>query len=100
VLHDQLDLTGTKFGCGIAQLRRIHVPSTGKRSAHCVMPIGELEQVDPDDRGLTGTHQCKRRGSSNVPQCGYCQSGQIMSTVALSPRIRADRQGHRQRAVR
>jgi aerobic-type carbon monoxide dehydrogenase small subunit (CoxS/CutS family) len=88
VLRDHLHLTGTKFGCGVAQCGActVHVDGVAKRS--CVMPVGELA-----DRRVTTIEALAPRGelhavqqawlAENVPQCGYCQAGQIMSTVAL-----------------
>jgi isoquinoline 1-oxidoreductase subunit alpha len=89
VLRDHLGLTGTKFGCGIAQCGActVHIADGGRPQARrsCVMPIGELDgkQVTTIE-GLGGTHPVQAAWlAENVPQCGYCQSGQIMSTVAL-----------------
>jgi aerobic-type carbon monoxide dehydrogenase small subunit (CoxS/CutS family) len=88
VLRDHLRLTGTKFGCGIAQCGActVHVDGQAKRS--CVLPVGEVA-----DRAITTIEGISSPGAlhavqqawlvENVPQCGFCQAGQIMSTVAL-----------------
>jgi len=87
VLRDVIGLTGTKFGCGIAQCGActVHVNGTAMRS--CSVPISALdgakivtiEGLSPDNN-----HPVQRAWiEEGVPQCGYCQSGQIMSAVAL-----------------
>jgi isoquinoline 1-oxidoreductase subunit alpha len=88
VLRDKLGLTGTKFGCGIAQCGActVHVDGEAKRS--CVMPIDELAGKSITTiEGLATPDQLHAVQQAwiveNVPQCGYCQAGQIMSTVAL-----------------
>ena len=88
VLRDKLGLTGTKFGCGIAQCGActVHVDGHSKRS--CVMPIGELDGAKITTiEGLATPQQLhvvqQAWIAENVPQCGYCQAGQIMTTVAL-----------------
>ncbi len=87
VLRDQLGLTGTKFGCGIAQCGActVHIDGAARRS--CVMPIGELagkHVTTIEAIGEHGLHVVQESWlAENVPQCGYCQSGQIMMTVAL-----------------
>jgi isoquinoline 1-oxidoreductase alpha subunit len=88
VLRDKLGLTGTKFGCGIAQCGACTVHIDGQARRSCVMPIGELsgtrvttiEGIATPDR----IHAVQEAWiAENVPQCGYCQAGQIMSAVAL-----------------
>jgi aerobic-type carbon monoxide dehydrogenase small subunit (CoxS/CutS family) len=88
VLRDHLGLTGTKFGCGVAQCGActVHVDSAARRS--CVMPVGELDgKRILTIEGLATKEQLHAVQQAwlaeNVPQCGYCQAGQIMSTVAL-----------------
>jgi isoquinoline 1-oxidoreductase subunit alpha len=85
VLRDILGMTGTKFGCGIAQCGACTVHIDGQARRSCVMPIGELDgKAITTIEGLAGTHPVQAAWLvENVPQCGYCQSGQIMSTVAL-----------------
>jgi isoquinoline 1-oxidoreductase subunit alpha len=87
VLRDQLGLTGTKFGCGIAQCGActVHVDDRPRRA--CVLPVGELEGkaiTTIEALGAGGLHAVQAAWlAENVPQCGYCQAGQIMTTVAL-----------------
>lgn len=95
VLRDKLGLTGTKFGCGIAQCGActVHVDGVAKRS--CVMPVAEIagKRVTTieglaSEASLRATpetlHAVQQAWiAENVVQCGYCQAGQIMSTVAL-----------------
>jgi len=86
-LRDGLQLTGTKYGCGIAQCGSCVVLADGKPVHSCVTPISSLtgkqiitiEGLSPDR-----SHPVQRAWiEEEVPQCGYCQSGQILSTVAL-----------------
>jgi isoquinoline 1-oxidoreductase subunit alpha len=87
VLRDLLGLTGTKFGCGIAQCGActVHLDGTPKRS--CVMPVSVAEgKKITTIEGLSadGSHPVQRAWAElDVVQCGYCQSGQIMSAAAL-----------------
>ena len=87
VLRDELGLIGTKFGCGVAQCGActVHVDTTPTRS--CVLPIEALgeRQVRTIEglRGEVAAAVTEAWESLQVPQCGYCQSGQIMTTVAL-----------------
>jgi aerobic-type carbon monoxide dehydrogenase small subunit (CoxS/CutS family) len=84
VLRDKLGLTGTKFGCGIAQCGActVHVEGQAKRS--CVMPIAEIAGKHVTTiEGVVGSAVQEAWIAENVPQCGYCQAGQIMSAVAL-----------------
>jgi isoquinoline 1-oxidoreductase subunit alpha len=87
VLRDHLGLTGTKFGCGIAQCGACTVHVDGQARRSCVMPAGELEGkaiTTIEALGTGGLHAVQQAWlAENVPQCGYCQAGQIMSTVAL-----------------
>jgi isoquinoline 1-oxidoreductase alpha subunit len=87
VLRDVVGLTGTKFGCGIAQCGACTVHVDGKPMRSCSVPIGALngakvttiEGLSPDN-----SHPVQRAWiAEDVPQCGYCQSGQIMATVAF-----------------
>ena len=87
VLRDELKLTGTKFGCGIAQCGACTVHLDGMPRRSCVAPIASMEGA----RVVTieGLDTKEGRALQNawaaldVPQCGYCQSGQIMSAAAL-----------------
>ncbi|HEY0504818.1 MAG TPA: (2Fe-2S)-binding protein [Lysobacter sp.] len=90
VLRDLLHLTGTKFGCGIAQCGActVHVDGAPRRS--CVTPVASVEgKPITTIEGLSkdGTHPVQRAWAElDVVQCGYCQSGQIMSAAALLAR--------------
>jgi aerobic-type carbon monoxide dehydrogenase small subunit (CoxS/CutS family) len=88
VLRDHLGLTGTKFGCGVAQCGActVHVDGAARRS--CNLPLADVAgRAVTTIEGLAsgGTLHVVQQAwlAENVPQCGYCQSGQIMSTVAL-----------------
>lgn len=88
VLRDKLGLTGTKFGCGIAQCGACTVHVDGEARRSCVMPVGELTgRAITTIEGLAtpaALHAVQEAWlAENVPQCGYCQAGQIMTTVAL-----------------
>jgi isoquinoline 1-oxidoreductase subunit alpha len=86
-LRDAVGLTGTKFGCGIAQCGACTVHINGRAMRSCSVPIGTLsgasivtiEALSPD-----GKHPVQQAWlAEDVPQCGYCQSGQIMATVSF-----------------
>ncbi|MGO8831048.1 MAG: (2Fe-2S)-binding protein [Steroidobacteraceae bacterium] len=87
VLRDQLGMTGTKYGCGMALCGActVHVDGVAMRS--CVLPLRMLEgKAVTTIEGLSKdrTHPVQRAWIElDVPQCGYCQSGQIMSAAAL-----------------
>ena len=87
VIRDAEKLTGTKYGCGIAQCGActVHMDGTTRRS--CVTPISMVEGSEITTiEGLAGAEAeavQKAWVAIDVPQCGYCQSGQIMSAVAL-----------------
>ncbi|MBR9989520.1 MAG: (2Fe-2S)-binding protein [Gemmatimonadetes bacterium] len=87
VLRDILDLKGTKFGCGIAQCGACTVHVNGNPTRSCITrasvvdgaEIRTIEGLSPD-----GTHALQRAWMElDVPQCGYCQAGQLMSAAAL-----------------
>jgi isoquinoline 1-oxidoreductase alpha subunit len=87
VLRDELGLTGTKFGCGMAQCGACTVHLDGHALRSCVLPVSRavghrittIEGIDPD-----GGHPVQKAWAElDVVQCGYCQSGQIMAAVAL-----------------
>lgn len=87
VLRDTLGLTGTKFGCGIAACGACTVHLDGRPVRSCVVPMSAaagrrvttIEGLSPD-----GRHPVQRAWiAEHVPQCGYCQSGQIMAAAAL-----------------
>ena len=90
VLRDSMGLTGTKFGCGIAQCGACTVHVDGRAARSCVLPVSAvlnseittIEGLSPDSQ-----HAVQRAWvEQEVPQCGYCQSGQIMAVSALLTR--------------
>ena len=87
VLRDLLDMTGTKFGCGMAQCGACTVHMDGNPIRSCVMPLATIAgKKITTIEGLSNdiSHSVQQAWvKHNVPQCGYCQSGQIMSAVAL-----------------
>jgi isoquinoline 1-oxidoreductase alpha subunit len=86
-LRDQLNLTGTKYGCGIGQCGACTVHLNGQAVRSCNITVAEVERFDivtieglSDDR----SHPVQVAWiEGDVPQCGYCQSGQIMAAAAL-----------------
>jgi aerobic-type carbon monoxide dehydrogenase small subunit (CoxS/CutS family) len=87
VIRDELGLTGMKFGCGVAQCGACTVHLDGRPTRSCVFPVSAaagkrvrtIESLSCDD-----SHPVQRAWiAEQVPQCGYCQSGQIMAAVAL-----------------
>jgi isoquinoline 1-oxidoreductase alpha subunit len=90
VLRDVLGLTGTKFGCGIGQCGACTVHLEGQPIRSCLTPMGSAEgRAVTTIEGLdaAGEHPLQRAWiARNVPQCGYCQSGQLMSAAALIER--------------
>jgi isoquinoline 1-oxidoreductase subunit alpha len=87
VLRDELDLTGTKFGCGMALCGACTVHLDGQAVRSCVTPVGEVQSAEIttiEGLGQHGLHPLQTAWiEENVPQCGYCQPGQIMSAAAL-----------------
>jgi isoquinoline 1-oxidoreductase alpha subunit len=85
VLRDELGLTGTKFGCGMAQCGACTVHVNGDPVRSCVTPIAALSGAKiATIESLGGAHPLQQAWvKHDVPQCGYCQSGQIMSAAAL-----------------
>jgi isoquinoline 1-oxidoreductase subunit alpha len=92
VLRDAIGLTGTKFGCGIALCGACTVFHNGKPLRSCAFPIsalgnGEITTIE----GLSGREAAAVQRAwiaRDVPQCGYCQSGQVMSAVALLKEVK------------
>ena len=87
LLREHLQLTGTKFGCGIAQCGACTVHVNGQATRSCVTPVSAvagksvttIEGLSPD-----GSHKLQKAWVAEaVPQCGYCQSGQIMQAATL-----------------
>ena len=87
VLRDVLDLTGTKFGCGMALCGACTVLLDGEASRTCTLPmsaVGERSITTIEGLSRNRSHPVQRAWiAEDVPQCGYCQSGQIMAAVAL-----------------
>jgi isoquinoline 1-oxidoreductase alpha subunit len=88
VLREQVGLTGTKFGCGVAQCGACTVHLDGAAVRSCVLPVGAIgaEQKVVTIEGLSkdSSHPVQQAWLDlDVPQCGYCQSGQIMAVAAL-----------------
>ncbi len=88
VIREQVGLTGTKYGCGVAQCGACSVHINGEVRRACSVPVGSLKAGDRivTIEGLSptsGTAVQKAWLALDVPQCGYCQSGQIMAAVAL-----------------
>ncbi len=87
VLRDNLDLTGTKFGCGMAQCGACTVHVDGNAIRSCSTPvssIGEKKVTTIEGISEAGLHPIQQAWmDENVPQCGFCQTGQIMSAIAL-----------------
>jgi isoquinoline 1-oxidoreductase alpha subunit len=87
VLRDNLMLTGTKFGCGVAQCGACTVYLDGSPLRSCSMPVSAIGDSEITTiEGLSGREAeavQKAWVARDVPQCGYCQSGQIMSAIAL-----------------
>jgi len=88
VIREQVGLTGTKYGCGIAQCGACSVHLYGAVTRSCSIRVGDLQ---PTARIITieglsdsNSHRVQRAWAElDVPQCGYCQSGQIMAAAAL-----------------
>lgn len=87
VLRDVIGLTGTKFGCGIAQCGACTVHINGVAMRSCSVPIGAINGatvVTIEGLSSDNNHPVQRAWiEEGVPQCGYCQSGQIMAVVAF-----------------
>ena len=85
VLRDELGLTGTKYGCGVAQCGACTVMIDGQAMRSCQTPVSALGAAKVTTiEGLGGTHPLQQAWvQHDVPQCGYCQSGQIMSAINL-----------------
>ena len=93
VLRDTLGLTGTKYGCGMAVCGACTVHVNGQPMRACSTPIGSVEGKSVTTiEGLSpdSSHPVQRAWiDADVPQCGYCQSGQIMTAVALLSKTKA-----------
>jgi isoquinoline 1-oxidoreductase subunit alpha len=87
VIRDELGLTGTKYGCGIAQCGACTVHVNGQPTRSCITPVSAVQGKRVTTiEGLSsgGEHPLQKAWiAEQVPQCGYCQSGQIMTAAAL-----------------
>ncbi len=87
VLRDLLGLTGTKYGCGMAQCGACTVHVDGEARRSCVLPVSEVAGhavTTIEGLGAAGLHPVQRAWiQADVVQCGYCQPGQIMAAAAL-----------------
>ena len=88
VLRDTLGMTGTKYGCGIAQCGACSVHFNGEVQRSCQIPLGQITERDVivtiEGLSASASHPVQKAWAAvDVPQCGYCQSGQIMAAAAL-----------------
>jgi isoquinoline 1-oxidoreductase subunit alpha len=87
VLRDNLQLTGTKFGCGVGLCGACSVHINGALTHACTLPVSQASGkniVTIEGLGAKGLHPLQKAWiAEDVPQCGYCQSGQIMAAAAL-----------------
>ena len=91
VIREQVGLTGTKYGCGVAQCGACSIHLNGQVTRSCVIPVGRVKPTDKivTIEGLSPdrSHPVQKAWAAvDVPQCGYCQSGQIMAAAALLKR--------------
>jgi isoquinoline 1-oxidoreductase alpha subunit len=93
VLRDIIGLTGTKYGCGLAQCGACTVHVDGKAVRSCVMPVssvGKRKITTIEGLSPAGTHPLQLAWiAADVPQCGYCQAGQIMNAAAFLEEVAA-----------
>jgi isoquinoline 1-oxidoreductase alpha subunit len=90
-LREQVGLTGTKYGCGVAQCGACSVHLNGNLVRSCSVPVGSVKPTDKivtiEGLSPTRSHPVQKAWAAvDVPQCGYCQSGQIMAAAALLKR--------------
>ena len=88
VIREQVGLTGTKYGCGVAQCGACSVHINGEIRRSCSIPLSAVKAGDRivtiEGLSATSAHPIQKAWAElDVPQCGYCQSGQIMAAVAL-----------------
>ena len=85
VIREHLQLTGTKFGCGVGECGSCTVQINGQAEKSCLLPVGEAQgKAITTIEGLPEDHPVKRAWvQEQVPQCGYCQPGQMMQAAAL-----------------
>ncbi len=101
VLRDELNLMGTKYGCGVGECGACTVHINGNPRRSCLSPISDLEGkeiITIEGLSENGDHPVQEAWKSvDVPQCGYCQSGQMMTAAALLQKNNApDREEIRQ----
>ena len=97
MLRDSLDLTGTKFGCGMALCGACTVHIDGQATRSCTLPVSaavgkKITTIENVAAEPVGKAVQEAWIAESVPQCGYCQSGQIMSATAL---LQQNKQAHR-----
>ena len=88
VIREQVGLTGTKYGCGVAQCGACSVHINGEVQRSCSVPLSAVKATDKivtiEGLSANSSHPVQKAWASvDVPQCGYCQSGQIMAAAAL-----------------
>jgi isoquinoline 1-oxidoreductase alpha subunit len=88
VIREQVGLTGTKYGCGVAQCGACSVHINGKVERSCSIPVSSVKEGDKivtiEGLSAKASHPVQKAWAAlDVPQCGYCQSGQIMAASAL-----------------
>jgi isoquinoline 1-oxidoreductase alpha subunit len=88
VIREHVGLTGTKYGCGIAQCGACSVHFNGEVQRSCQIPLGQITESDVivtiEGLSASASHPVQKAWAAiDVPQCGYCQSGQIMAAAAL-----------------
>ncbi|MCA1444259.1 (2Fe-2S)-binding protein [Ensifer sp. IC4062] len=88
VLRDELGMTGTKYGCGLAQCGACTVLVDGQATRSCVTSVesvarSEIMTIEAITEDTVGQKLVEAWVSNQVPQCGYCQSGQVMAATAL-----------------
>jgi len=91
VIREQVGLTGTKYGCGVAQCGACSIHLNGAVARSCAIPVGSVKATDKivTIEGLSPdrSHPVQKAWAAvDVPQCGYCQSGQILAAAALLAR--------------
>ena len=87
-IREDLGLTGTKYGCGVAQCGACSVHINGELKRSCSIPVGSIKATDRivtiEGLSASSSHPVQKAWAAlDVPQCGYCQSGQIMAAAAL-----------------
>ncbi|MGJ5203127.1 (2Fe-2S)-binding protein [Bradyrhizobium sp. HKCCYLR20261] len=88
VIRDELGMTGTKYGCGIAQCGACTVLIDGQATRSCVTPVGsvagqQVTTIEAITEDAVGRRVVEAWVENQVPQCGYCQSGQVLAATAL-----------------